>query len=119
MAITLTMRDAGSYLHVWLSGSWSVVEFHQAVDGIYAAALRRGHTKVLVDRRGVMGELPIMDRYHVGVYLAAVWGPRLQGAILCAPELITHFMENTAVNRGAFIQVFAEEAAALAWLQGS
>ena len=83
------------------------------------AALRVDHgiDKVLVDSRARSGQPSALDIYRGGKLLAEKLGPRTRIAVLVGRIEGDHTLfENVAVNRGAVVAFFQQEALALQWL---
>jgi hypothetical protein len=57
-----------------------------------------------------------MTRFYSGKDIADILRPPLKVAAFAKEELINHFAENVAINRGAIFAVFTDEDAALRWL---
>lgn len=72
--------------------------------------------RVVFDITPVKKIPPVMDRYHLGVHAAKIWGERLKIAIITKPHEITGFFENIAANRGALIKVLPNINTAESWL---
>lgn len=83
-----------------------------------AEALRLGITKVLIDARGLDGEISILDRFALGEEVAALTRGRIAIAIVDMPDRVwpDRFVETVAANRGALVKVTTDYAEALAWL---
>jgi hypothetical protein len=56
------------------------------------------------------------EKYDVGTKLARTADQRMVFAVVARSELIDHFFETLARDRGASVRVFVNEATALQWL---
>ena len=110
--------------HVLLvcAGRYSRAEAFRVSDLAYREAANVDRRNVLVDVRGVSGQLPtLFDRFDVGVHIAALHfeqRPRVRLALLGDEPMIhpERFGEIVARNRGADARVFIDEHEALKWL---
>jgi hypothetical protein len=99
------------------TGAPSLGEMKRTLGAI--AELRRSHgiDRILVDSRGRDAQPPIADLYQGGEMLARDLGSRARIAVLVLGHAPEHaFFENVAVNRGAHVAFFEDEAAAVRWL---
>ncbi len=73
---------------------------------------------LLVDLRGVEGTFSFMDRYQIGELTGRHLASVPIGA-LCLQEQLDRqrIAKLVAINRGADVEVFIDEAAAYAWLE--
>ena len=72
--------------------------------------------RILVDAFAVSPPDTEMQRFEFGEDLAKIFRLQFKVAILYKPEFTNRFAEDTAINRGARVRVFGDEAAALEWL---
>ena len=112
-----TWQNKGDYLFVEVSEPYSlklaISTIHEIADQCRAENLY----KVLIDMSKVEGHLSIFDRYLVGIEIVRLWGSRIKAVVLAKPSMINRVTENTAVNRGAKLQVVSDMASALQWLE--
>ena len=90
---------------------------HQFFLRVPDAARDAGAEKVLVDGRGAEGSFSTMQQFEAGAMLAKHF-KGLQVAIVVQESLRdpSQFGETVAVNRGAKVRVFTDEAEAQSWL---
>jgi len=112
-----TWQNKGDYLFVEVSEPYSlklaISTIHEIADHCRAENLY----KVLIDMSKVEGHLSIFDRYLAGIEIVRLWGSRIKAVVLAKPSMINRVTENTAVNRGAKLQVVSDMASALQWLE--
>ena len=112
-----TWQNKGDYLFVEVSEPYSlklaISTIHEIADQCRAENLY----KVLIDMSKVEGHLSIFDRYLVGIEIVRLWGSRIKAVVLAKPSMINRVTENTAVNRGAKLQVVSNMESALQWLE--
>ena len=112
-----TWQNKGDYLFVEVSEPYSlklaISTIHEIADRCRAENLY----KVLIDMSKVEGHLSIFDRYLAGIEIVRLWGSRIKAVVLAKPSMINRVTENTAVNRGAKLQVVPDMESALQWLE--
>ena len=79
-----------------------------------AARLDTG--RILFDLRRWDSPASQMVRYDSGLHVAQLLNLPYRIAALANKEVVNYFGETVAVNRGANLRVFTDEASALAWL---
>lgn len=110
-----TSEHAG-YLRFRVQGPYYFEDFRLAVTSMRDACAQTGTRCALIDLRDVDGNMPDFDRFQIGQHFAETWGGGIKAAGLAPAEKINRFLENTAVNRQARLQIFTEEKDALEWL---
>jgi hypothetical protein len=126
MTLTIDIESRKDYLVATVSGQYSLRGAQDAYDRAMKAALPLGHTRVLIDARGITGTPTQDERYSLGMFVAAeqrllaARTPPLfvQVAVLGHRPLICadRFAETVAVNRGAKVKVSDRLDEVLAWL---
>jgi hypothetical protein len=126
MTLTIDIESRKHYLVATVSGQYSLRGAQDAYDRAMKAALPLGHTRILIDARGISGAPSQDERYALGLFvaaeqrlLAAKTPPRhVQVAVFGHRPLIDpdRFAETVAVNRGAKIKVSERLDEVLAWL---
>ena len=111
--VVTTAKDAG-FLRTTVSGSFALQPSKDLLDRVAADARHHEADRVLLDFRGVVGRATTLERYELGVHAAAHVNAKI--AFVGLPEMIDHLPETVAVNRGANVRVFTDEADALRWL---
>jgi hypothetical protein len=108
------------YLHVTVSGAFTVALAKQSVDMLAATCSKEDCYAVLFDCRPMTGEMRIFDRYTIGQYGSEVLSHAIKVAMLAREDQVSpdDFFENVAVNRGMILKVFSDEKKAIAWLKG-
>jgi hypothetical protein len=126
MTLTIDIESRKHYLVATVSGQYSLRGAQEAYDRAMKAALPLGHTRVLIDARGVTGTPSQDERYALGLFVAteqrllAARTPPLfvQVAVFGHRPLIDpdRFAETVALNRGAKVKISERLDEALAWL---
>ncbi|MEA3193343.1 MAG: hypothetical protein QOD26_1676 [Betaproteobacteria bacterium] len=126
MTLTVDIESRKHYLVATVSGAYSLRGAQDAYDRAIRAALPLGHTRVLIDARGVSGAPSQDERYSLGLFVAAEQrllaartpSLEIQVAVCGHRPLIDpdRFAETVAVNRGAKVKVSERLDEALAWL---
>jgi hypothetical protein len=105
-----------NYTELICRGPASLANLKGVVDKIAHGTFPRvGDDKYLIDLRPLIGTIPTVERYELGVYIAQNI-PRFKVAAISKPETQSKIGENVAVNRGARILSTDNEAEARAWL---
>ena len=78
---------------------------------------QNGLKKILADVSKSRDNIPVLDRFQLGIDIANILGGRIQMAILAPPFMIDKLGENSAVNRGGRVFVTSSKSQALAWLK--
>jgi hypothetical protein len=108
-----TARDA-RFLRVTALGAYGLQLTKNLFDRVAADANQYEANRVLIDMRGVAGRVTTMDRYEMGVHAASRF--KIRVALVGRSDMIDHFGETVAINRGVKGRVFIDEAEALSWL---
>lgn len=83
---------------------------------IVDVAERSGKTRVLINASAVSAPVSEMECFLVGELVAAIFPAAYKIAVVYRKENINKFIENVAVNRGAYINVVGDEDSAAQWL---
>lgn len=126
MTLAIDIESRKHYLVATVSGQYSLRGAQQAYDRAIKAALPLGHTRILIDARGITGAPTQDERYALGLFvaaeqrlLAAKTPPvNLQVAIYGQQPFVDpqRFGETVALNRGGKVKVSERLDEALAWL---
>ena len=119
MQLSLSFRTEGDVLFCEVSGQYSLAGFLRLVDQVKAERLARGASRVLVDIRGVTGEISSLDRYRLGVYCAEKPSRPERLAVVARPETVNWMFENVACNRGLPTCESADPRYAENWLRAA
>ena len=116
--VEITRKEG--YLHVTVSGVFSVALAKQSVDMLAATCSKEDCYTVLFDCRPITGEMRVFDRYTIGQYGAEILPHTIKIAMLGRKDQVSpdDFFENVAVNRGMILKVFSDEKKAIEWLKG-
>ena len=128
MAIDLHIGAESGFLHVMVTGEFSLEEAQRVFLEILEAVTRHNTAKILLDGRALTGEPSTIQRYLFGAFTAhAVVRYRIEHSasralqfafVLQEPVLDPQrFGETVAVNRGMWLKVFDNPEDALAWLR--
>jgi hypothetical protein len=115
MGLFVTATVEPGYLAFEITGDF-VVEELKALAGTLADDVKnREYERVLVDTSKVSMISQEIDRFELGEYIASLArGKKL--AVVDPTEFGNQLFENTAVNRGARMKVFADKKTAVQWL---
>jgi hypothetical protein len=115
----LTVTTDGRYLRLTLDGPSVQGGLLRLLERIVAETKSRDIWEVLVDAVAIRTPLGTYEKYQVGIELVRIADRRMRLAVVGRPELVDHFFETVARNRGGAVAVFTEEPAALHWLMGA
>jgi hypothetical protein len=119
MQLELSFRQEGDALFCTVSGPYSLAGALRLADQVRAERLACGATRVLVDIRGVSGDIPSLDRYRLGIYCAEKPKRAKRLAIVARRETINWMFENVASNRGVPTCESADPRYAESWLRAA
>jgi hypothetical protein len=119
MRLNLDFREEGDILHCAVSGPYSLADFLRLADRVLERRRGRGLRRVLVDITAVTGEIPSLDRYRLGIYVAEQPARAQRLAVVARRELINWMFENVASNRGLPTCVTADPRFAESWLHAA
>jgi len=119
MRLELTFRQEGPVLFCAVSGRYSLADFLRLVDQVKVERLARGASRVLVDIRGVTGDIPSLDRYRLGIYCAEKPRRPERLAVVARRETVNWMFENVATNRGLPTCETADPRHAENWLRAA
>ena len=105
------------FLRIAALGTHDSIRSVRLFEWMAEETVRLGASRVLLDLRGVNGDVSTADRFDIGVAAARI---PAQVALIARPGMIDpeRFGQMVAGNRGADGRVFASEADAVAWLTG-
>lgn len=104
------------HLRIVNTGDFSLPALFEFIGLVKNEADKAGRNSVLVDSRGIKGNISEADRFMGGQRSAEVFGSKLKVAILMPVGTVTKMAELAAGNRGARLLVTDSETEALAWL---
>jgi hypothetical protein len=116
MPLEVRYIERAGYLLAKVCGQWEFGEAKQEMEALRDEANKRGHTRILVDVRDMSPQKSDLTRFYTGEYIASIFPYPFRLAVIDEPEFIDRFVENVAVNRGAFFSTFSQEEGAIAWL---
>jgi hypothetical protein len=119
MQLELSYRQDGDVLFCEARGPYSLAAFLHLADQVSAERQARGAARVLVDIRNVSGEIPHLDRYRLGIYVAEKPKHAERLAVVARREIINWMFENVATNRGLPTCVTADQRYAENWLRAA
>jgi hypothetical protein len=105
---------------VTFSGPFSPPELKRAIDATAKTCNKTRRYSVLFDQRLMNGEIPVLDRFELGVYVAKRL-PRGTRVALVAREDQVHperFFERVVNNRDLSLRIFSNPGKAVDWLRG-
>ena len=107
MSQEVTIAVEPDRLRVTMHGVYSFEKLFGFVDMVRTEVEKAGRRKVLIDCTAMEGKMTEADRFEGGLYVAKVFGPRIQAALVMPKGQVTKLGETAAVNRGAIF--FATE----------
>ena len=116
MSFDVQITVLANHLRVVNTGEFSLPALFEFIGQVKSEAGKAKRNAVLVDSRGITGNISEVDRFMGGQYSAEVFGKRLKVAILMPVGTVTKMAELAAVNRGARMLVTDSEDEALDWL---
>lgn len=119
MQLQLSFRQEGDALFCTVGGPYSLAAFLRLVDQVRAERLVRGASRVLVDIRGVTGDISSLDRYRLGIYCAEKPTRPERLAVVARQETVNWMFENVASNRGLPTCETADPRYAENWLRAA
>jgi hypothetical protein len=111
-----TVAGDGAYLRVTVTGRSSRSNLLTALQRIVAEVQLREIWHVLVDATGIPPPMTTFEKYDLALEFSRIANPKLKTAIVARTEMVDHFFETVARNRGVGVMVFTKEAPALEWL---
>ena len=112
----ITVIEDGAFLRVTLVGPAFRANLLAALQRITTEARSRNIWRVLVDAKGLPPPLGTFEKYDFALEVARVADPRMKTAVVARAEMVDHFFETVARNRGVGLMVFLNETPALEWL---
>jgi hypothetical protein len=114
--IEFTCQEEDNYLLITSKGDYDVDYITANLPKLVDIASSAKRTRILIDAFSIPPPKSEIDRFFLGQAFAAILRPPLRVALLYPAEFINKFMEDTAVNRGAFLFVSGDKDEALRWL---
>jgi hypothetical protein len=115
----ITVTTDGRYLRLTLGGPAERGGLLRVLERIFTETKAQNIWRVLVDATAMPTPVGTFEKYQLGTEFARVADRRMRLAVVGRPELVDHFFETVARNRGGAVAVFTEEGAALHWLIGA
>ncbi len=120
---SIEIRIESGHVCLRCSGTHSLPGMIAVFQAAMDAALQHDKCKILIDARGVTGQIPFMDRYDSSKFLAEQVKERAPGRIkkvamvFEAPMIDpSRFGQTVAINRGLNTKMFSEIDEAVEWL---
>ena len=110
----ITVAPEPEFLRITAAGPFSMWKHMRGWARVVREVKRHGARKVLIDGRGVYGDLSFEDLFEIGAHMGA--HIRFKVAVLRRRLEKDEFGAWIARYRGANVQLFAEEGEARAWL---
>jgi hypothetical protein len=117
LAITVAKDDG--LLRIAMRGPATRDNLFEVLGRIVSETKSENVWRVLLDATGVSTSPSTYGRYELGVELARVADRRMSMAVVGRAEMVDHFFETVARNRGGSVRVFTDESDALHWLLGT
>ncbi len=116
MAIKVEFETHEHYLLARLHGEWTIPAVERVLHRIASAAHNGKFKRVLLDLIELSAPPNDLARFLAGEIVADAFDPGVRIAAVRRPELLDHFAETVAVNRGAIAIVTADPQEAVQWL---
>ncbi|MCB9640609.1 MAG: hypothetical protein H6727_17065 [Myxococcales bacterium] len=116
VSTSLFFEDRGKHLYAQISGPYPEEEIEDVLWKMRKEAEALGLPSLLIDAMRLDTPRHDLFRFVVGRHIAEIFGQKFRVAIVFPKHLINKLAENTAVNRGALLQVCGSEEEALQWL---
>lgn len=110
-------KKIDDYVLMTPEGPYDIKKYQNALREVEIFCRQNGLKKILADVTKNKGNIPVVDRFQLGVEMANILGIKIKLAILAPPFMIDKLGENTAVNRGGRVFVTSSREEALAWLK--
>jgi len=117
--LVITVTNDGAFLRINVRGPATRANLFEVLGRIIAETKSEDIWRVLLDATGVSTAPSTIGRFELGVELARAADRRMSLAVVGRPEMVDHFFETVARNRGGSVRVFTDEADALHWLLGT
>ena len=112
----VTVAAESEYLRVTTVGKYDFTGLFPLLDLVKNEATKADRCNVLIDSRGLEGNMTEAERFEGGQKIAELFAGRYKLAVVMPPHTITRLGELTASNRGARFHVTDSEADAIEWL---
>ena len=116
MNLNVCVTQESGYLSLKVTGAYSLADFQALAKRVMVEASKTNRRTILVDIAAVSGNIPAMDRFVLGEYVASLWHPALRVAIVYRAKEIDKFFETVAVNRATQTLVVPDLQTAREWL---
>jgi hypothetical protein len=116
MAFSVVLTRFTQYVQLAVSGAASMKNFVELVDTMGQETVLWSDRRVLVDLRGVDGELAPTEQVFLGELVAQNLPHLERVASLVPAERITHNSESAAQGLGMKLRVFTSKDDAIAWV---
>jgi hypothetical protein len=110
-------ENKGTFLLMMPNRAYTRETYMEAMREALKLCDKSGLTKILADVRSLDQNIPVSDRFKLGVEFANLLGAKYKLAILARPDFIDKTGENTAVNRGGQVFVTSSMDEAIKWLE--
>ena len=117
----LEVKEERGYLHITFSGTFSLSAAKRCVDEMVEASEERRCSNIMFDCRPMTGDMPIIERFEVGVYGSKTIPRNIRVAMLGREDqlLPDDFFGKVSRNRGLILKVFSDIGEAIKWLTES
>jgi len=116
MGLEVVTEVKPDFLRVMASGEYSLDDLYSLIEQIRTEADKAVRRMVLIDARGILGDISDADQFFAGRKIAEIFGSRLKTVVIRNNHSDTKLGEAVAVSRGARFLVTESEEEALDWL---
>ena len=124
MSPTFKIDVKQKYIHVIVSGTFSLVGYKSIFDTTLSECIKNNKSIIFFDLRTAEGDISLFERYDLAVYFAKVSREhpitfKVKVALVGFPPIIdpNRFGETVARNRGVNVMVTTDIDVAYRWLQ--
>ena len=116
MNMNVCVTQETGYLSLKVTGAYSLSDFQALANRVMVESAKNNLRNILLDIAEVSGNVPTLDRFFLGEYVARLWQPSMRVAIVYRAKDIDKFFETVAVNRATQTIVVPDLQTAREWL---
>jgi hypothetical protein len=117
MPFIVTVERTPEYVRFNVTGSASLKNYFDLIDGAAKETVTKGDTIALVDLRQVLGRLSFTDQFFIGEIVGEKLVHIRKLASLVAYDPDSYNSEKVANRKGLNLRTFSSEERAIAWLR--
>jgi hypothetical protein len=117
MPFAVTIERTPHYVRINVTGSASLKNYFDLIEGAAKEMARAGDELVMVDLRRVLGRLSFTDQFFIGEIVGEKLASIRKLASLVADDPGSYNSEKVANRKGVNLRTFSSEERAIAWLR--